>query len=353
MKFGPVPVAQAAGALLAHSVALGRRRLHKGHVLGPADLEALAAAGHAQVMVARLDPGDVPEDAAALRLAQALVPDPDAACLRLTAPQNGRVNLKATAPGIVRLNSAAVVALNCIDPAITLATLPPMARVRAGALVGTVKIITYAVDHSALDAAGRVAIGAVGVQPVRLRTAGLVLTSVPGQAAHLAAKGRRAVETRLRALGMHLTAVQEVAHDEAAIATALTCVPGDMVLILTGSATSDPGDVAPSAVRRAGGTVTRFGIPVDPGNLLFYGTLAPPDASVAPTDTTGAGPTAGRPVIGLPGCARSPALNGADWFLERMACGHVPDAAEIAQMGLGGLLKEMPSRPQPREAPDP
>ena len=102
-------------------------------------------------------------------------------------------------------------------------------------------------------------------------------------------------------------------------------------LILTGSATSDLNDTAPQAVRRAGGKVLRFGMPVDPGNLLFLGEIS------------------GRPVIGLPGCARSPALNGADWVLERLACGLMVGDAEIAAMGVGGLLKEIPIRPQLRE----
>ena len=90
-------------------------------------------------------------------------------------------------------------------------------------------------------------------------------------------------------------------------------------------------DVAPSAVRLAGGKVTRFGMPVDPGNLLFLGEVG------------------NRPVIGLPGCARSPALNGADWVLERVMCGVPIGDAEISAMGVGGLLKEIPTRPRPRE----
>jgi molybdenum cofactor cytidylyltransferase len=102
-------------------------------------------------------------------------------------------------------------------------------------------------------------------------------------------------------------------------------------------ATSDIDDVAPSALRRAGGRVERFGMPVDPGNLLFLGRLG------------------NRPVIGLPGCARSPALNGADWVLSRVACGIEVTGDDIAGMGVGGLLKEIPTRPQPRAgraAPD-
>ena len=88
--------------------------------------------------------------------------------------------------------------------------------------------------------------------------------------------------------------------------------------------------MAPSAVRRAGGSVERFGMPVDPGNLLFLGQIGE------------------RPVIGLPGCARSPALNGADWVLSRVACGIAVSGEDIAAMGVGGLLKEIPTRPQPR-----
>ena len=62
-------------------------------------------------------------------------------------------------------------------------------------------------------------------------------------------------------------------------------------------------DVAPEALWQAGGEVVRFGMPVDPGNLLFLGQIER------------------KPVIGLPGCARSPALNGADWVLQRVGCG--------------------------------
>lgn len=331
MEFGPVAVDQAEGAILAHSVMLNGQRLRKGLVLGPADIANLRAAGIAQVIAARPGPQDVPEDAAAERLAAALVPDPSAAGLVRTDPFTGRVNLNAVGPGIVLLDSAAVHALNRINPAITLATLAPFARVSAGTLVGTVKIITYAVPQAALARAEAVAQRAIRVQPVVRRSAGLLMTDVPGQEDKLIAKGRRAVEARLRALGMDLAGVVTVPHDTGAMARALAVLPGEMLLILTGSATSDLHDTAPQAVRAAGGTVARFGMPVDPGNLLFHGSLG------------------GRPVIGLPGCARSPALNGADWVLERLACGLALSDDDIAAMGVGGLLKEIPIRPQPRE----
>lgn len=329
MRFGPVAVTGAEGAVLAHSLMVGGRKLGKGRVLTAADLAAIAAEGLSEVTVARLDPGDVGEDMAAVRLASALVPDPEAAGLRLTAPHAGRVNLHAVGPGIVRLNVEAVHALNRVDPALTLAVLAPFTRVTEGMLVGTVKVIAYAVAGAALEAACRVASGAVQVRPVVRRSAGLILTEPAGD--KLAEKGREAVAGRLRALGMDLAEVVTVPHRVGAVAEALAALRGEMSLILTGAATSDLHDVAPEAVRRAGGTVARFGMPVDPGNLLFHGALN------------------GRPVIGLPGCARSPALNGADWVLERLACGLEVTDDDISAMGVGGLLKEIPIRPQPRE----
>ena len=355
MQFGPVALDQAEGAVLAHSVMLAQGRLRKGQVLRQADLAALRAAGMAEVVVARLGPGDVAEDDAAATLAQALVPQdglgpdglgpdglgpdglgpdglrPDGLGLLRTEAFTGRVNLNAVGPGLVEVDAAAVLALNRVDPAITLATLAPMTRVQAGTLVGTVKIIAYGVDAVALAQACAAARGALRVRPVVMTQASLILTEVPGQDPKLSAKGRRAVEARLRALGMRLAAVEVVAHEEAAIAQALARAGGDMVLILTGSATSDLYDTAPQALRAAGGAVARFGMPVDPGNLLFLGNLA------------------ARPVVGLPGCARSPALNGADWVLERLACGLQVSSDDIAAMGVGGLLKEIPIRPQLRE----
>ncbi|PTW51802.1 molybdopterin-binding protein [Rhodovulum kholense] len=332
MRFGPVPPSEAEGAILAHSLTLAGRRLQKGRVLTAEDGAALAAAGIASVTVARPDPDDVTEDVAAARLAAALVPDPLAAALRIGAAARGRVNLHAVGPGVVGLDAAAVKAINRVHSGITLATLAPLVRVAPGMLVGTVKILPYAVPGAALARACEAGRSALRVHPVRRRSAGLILSEVVGQKPGLTAKGEAAVETRLKALGISLGAVRVVPHEAGAMAAALADLPGEIGLILTGSATSDPRDVGPEAVRLAGGTVERFGMPVDPGNLLFLGAQG------------------GRPVIGLPGCARSPALNGADWVLERVACGIEVDAAAIADMAVGGLLKEIPSRPQPREA---
>lgn len=330
MRFGPVPLDQALGAVLAHSVPLSQGRLRKGLLLGTADLAALAQAGMDQVTVARLDAGDVAEDAAALQLAQALVRGTG---LRVQPVGTGRVNLHADGPGLLEVAAEAIHAVNAADPMITVATLPEWQRVEPGMMAATVKIIAYAVPGAALAAACAAGQGALALRPPVLRSAVLVETLIADAAP--GAKGARVTAERLERLGLHLDAHLTVPHRTEALCQALlTAPPADLVLILTGSATSDPMDVAPQAVRLAGGQVDHVGMPVDPGNLLFLGRLG------------------GRPVIGLPGCARSPALNGADWVLERLACGLPLGAAQIMRMGVGGLLTEIPTRPRPRSRSD-
>lgn len=330
MRFGPVPLAEAEGAILAHRVDTAGGPLAKGSLLDAAAVARLAGAGLAEVIVARLDPGEIGEDAAAAQLAAALAPNPEALGLRLTAAATGRVNLYAAGPGLFLPDSGRIAALNRVHPMITLATLPPFARVEPRSMVATAKIIAYGVPEVALTEACRHAVGALRVAPPVLHSATLIETALAGE--DPAPKGREALALRLRRLGVTLDARRIVPHRATPLAEALRQAEGEIVFILTASATSDPGDVGPAALGLAGGRLIRFGMPVDPGNLLFLGDMQ------------------GRPVIGLPGCARSPALNGADWVLERVICGQPVTAEDIAAMGIGGLLKEIPTRGRPREA---
>ncbi len=325
MRFGPVPLAEAEGAILAHSVA----GLRKGVWIGAEQMAALASAGLDQVIVARLDDGDLHEDAAATAIATALVPDPAGQGLRLTPASTGRVNLHATGPGIVVVDAAAVAALNAINPMMTLATLAPFARSQDRGMVATVKIIAYAVPAADVEVGAAAVRGAIRLAAPIYKTATLIETTTT--AADPAPKGRHALIGRLDRFGVTLTERIVVRHETAALAAAIATAPGEVVFILTASATSDPLDVGPGGLRAAGGLVERVGMPVDPGNLLFLGRLGQ------------------KPVIGLPGCARSPALNGADWVLERVICGLSVTAQDIAGMGVGGLLTEIPTRPRPRE----
>lgn len=329
MRFGPVPLSEAEGAILAHSVALPEGRLRKGCTLGPREIAQLRATGRTEVIAARLDPEDLHEDTAALAIAKALAPDAESSGVDLRQVGTGRVNLHARGAGVVEILAPRVDALNAVDPMITLATVPRWQRVTAGEMVATVKIISYGVARVSVEAACGAGTRALRLHRPRLSRVALVETHIDPAARPLKAG---AITDRLAALGAELVTHLHSPHREADLAATLAGLTGaELILIVTASATSDPHDVAPAAVRRAGGRLDRFGMPVDPGNLLFLGSLGK------------------TPVIGLPGCVRSPALNGADWVLERLICGIPVTAADIAGMGVGGLLKEIPIRGRLRE----
>jgi molybdenum cofactor cytidylyltransferase len=328
MKFGMVSIDDAQGAILAHSTAGTDGRIAKGTLLDAALVDQLRQAGQKTVVTARLEPGDVEENAAASFLAQAIVPEPLAQALRIAKAGAGRVNLYATGPGVVRMDAGAINAVNAVNPMITVATVPQFHRVEAGTMVATIKIIAYAVPETALADACAAAARCLAIAAPVYSSATLIETMVGD--ADPVTKGRAAMTGRLDRLAVALTDRVMVPHKTEPLARAMIQAPGDMIFVLTASATSDPQDIGPEALRAAGGSVTAYGMPVDPGNLLFFGWLED------------------KPVIGLPGCARSPALNGADRVLERILCGFRLTQADISAMGVGGLLKEILTRPRPR-----
>jgi len=331
MIFGLVQVAAAEGAILAHTTRLPGRVLRKGRVLDAEDVALLARAGQAEILVARLHAGDVAEDAAAGRLAAALCRPG----LEVLPAKTGRANLAAAGAGLLRVDAATINALNGLHEGLTLATLADAAVVGAHGLLATVKVIPFALPGTVLDRAEAVARAAPALRlcPFRPLRVGMALTTLPGVHPRVLEATVAATAARIRALtGVMLPPVL-VAHARDAIAGALAGLIGqgaELLLIAGASATVDRCDVAPAAIVQAGGAISHFGMPVDPGNLLCLGAIG------------------AVPAIVLPGCARSPRLNGIDAVLRLLFAGEPVGRAEIAAMGVGGLLEEAVARPAPR-----
>ncbi|WP_269584296.1 molybdopterin-binding/glycosyltransferase family 2 protein [Roseibium sp. Sym1] len=330
MKFGACPTTEAAGCILAHKTRLPGRVLKKGHVLKDGDCADLTALGIDSLVVARLDPDDVGEDAAASRLAlSAMGPG-----LGHDEAFTGRMNLYADDDGVLVVDAEAVTTANRIDPSITFATLPNFKKVAAGRMVATAKIISFALAGDLVDKAEAALKQAVRVAAFSPRKVGLVATTLPHLKPATMDKTRRVLEDRLRPSGSTLLAERRVAHDAAAVAAAMAELVGegaDFLILFGASAVVDRQDVLPAALDLAGGQVHHLGMPVDPGNLLMLGDLA------------------GVPTLGAPGCARSPRENGFDWVLDRLLAGLDVTPDHITAMGVGGLLMEIGTRPQPRE----
>lgn len=338
MKFGPVSLEKAQGKILGHNVTGpdGRRIFRKGHPLQAEDIERLRELGRETVYVAELEADDVGENTAAERIAEKLF---DHRRFRLSGPSTGRANVYTTALGILRVEVDRLHEINR-NEGITLATLRHNSPVSEGKMAATLKVLPYALPESMVrkaEALARENGPLLRLDPLEPRQVSLILSGSPSARERIVRSFEKALSERLEQLGASISTVDFVVldqeQDEAALAEMIESrIEGgaELVVLAGETAIMDRYDIAPRAVERAGGTVICFGAPVDPGNLLMLARLGE------------------TPVLGAPGCARSPKDNIIDLVLPRLLVGDRLERDDIITMAHGGLLEDVPERPSPR-----
>ncbi len=330
MQFGEFPIEECENCILAHSQLINGERISKGTLLTSDLIEVFVSDGYQALVVARLDADDVEENAAATQLARFIAGNGT----RLEKAHTGRVNIYAKVDGLLDYNPASVIAVNSVSSAITCAVIAADQWVLAGRMIGSVKIIPYAVPAQdighAIDAATPMQVHS----PVP-KSVVLIQTTLPSIKKKVLEKTERVTRQRIEARSAELTVQHHCEHriDELSrvIEESIQAIP-DLVLIVGASAISDQCDVIPAAVESVGGQVQRLGLPVDPGNLLMMADYN------------------GTTVLGLPGCARSPRHNGLDLLLDRLVCNIDITDDWLNSLCIGGLLSEAHDRPQPRVA---
>lgn len=336
MKFGPVPLPDAAGAILAHKRTANGNAFKKGRVLTADDITILEQAGVSEVVVAQLEEGDIGEDLAAERIG-------NICCGPGVIPSTAfasRANLHADNDGILVIDQQRLDQMNRINEGVTLSTIPAFEVVQRQQLVATVKIIPFAVHGSAVtewETAIMEEGAPIRIAPFKHLRVGLIQTRVPGMREKVLDKTVGVTRTRIETLGGTLIDQIRCDHETDALLSAIQRLQAggtELILIIGASSIVDRRDVIPAAIVGAGGAVDHYGMPVDPGNLILMGHLAHKPGKTS--------------VLGLPGCARSPKLNGLDWLLRRLMANLPVTSSDIMGMGIGGLLKEIPSRPLPR-----
>jgi molybdenum cofactor cytidylyltransferase len=327
MKLEERPLAEAEGTTLVHNIAYpsGRAAVRKGTVLAERHLATLRELGHQTVRVAILEADDVPENEAASVLAEAI----QTGSMQLGRAATGRINFRVEVDGLLEVDADRLLALNMI-PGVTLATRPQHSLAGPNHEtdeIATLKIIPYAIPRADLNRALDLARSRPGIIEFRPlppnRQAALLLTGEPAVHQKLHQDFEPPIRTRLEGLGVTLTRVEAVPLNVDAIreAAARLAVGNDLLIIAGQTSIMDPEDTTPRALKEAGADLTVHGAPVEPGNLL----------SLAYFPQT--------PVMCAPGCARSLDKNIVDLILPRLLLGDRLERKDIAQFGLGGLLK--------------
>lgn len=335
MRFEAVLISHAEGHILGHNVAdgNGRRVLRKGRRITGQDIDLLRTLGHETVYVALLGAGDVDEDTAAGRIAHQVAGEG----IRLSQAATGRANLFAGLMGVIQMDVAHLLRLNQL-PGVTLATLPQHAVAAKGRIMATLKVIPYALPEEVVCQAEEIAsLPLISLKPLAPKRVGLILSGSSAVELRVTRSFESSLSARVSQLNSTVDLVRyvplETEADELRLATAI----GDMIaegmalIILAGeTAIMDRHDISPRAVERAGGQIACFGAPVDPGNLLMLAYIGL------------------VPILGAPGCVRSPKTNIIDLILPRLLVGEKVTQQDVVELAVGGLLEDVPERPLPR-----
>ena len=333
MLFERRPVDETKNTLLVHSLRLKEKTLKKGHVISASDIDWIKKEGIESIVIVCLQEGDIGEDQAAEMLARELAGNN----IDRDKPFTGRCNLHARVDGLLQVNETGINQINRVHESLTIATLPAHSIASAGQLIATIKTIPYSAQKRHLVSCLQLVqkhLPILQIAAFQPKTIGLIQTRLPGLRKSILDKTFRVLSQRLENLGCEAPIEIRCDHDAQKIIAAIASYIEsgvDIIILSSASAIADRRDVIPSAITQSGGKIQHFGMPVDPGNLLLLAQLEE------------------TPIIGMPGCARSPKLNGFDFVLQRLLSNIPVTSADVMNMGVGGLLKEIDSRPQLRD----
>lgn len=336
MKFGDIPIAESVGAILAHKLydSNGKMVFNKGHILVEDDVAVLRQHGLETVIVTQLGASDLHEDPAAERIGNAVAGEN----VHMRAPGVGRANLTAEKRGVLHVNVPALELVNNIYDGITIATLREYTLVDEGEMLALVKVVPFGVPTARVvdvEQITKATSAILRVEPLLEKKVALIISGTESTRERLMRSFIDPVRNRIEGWGSQLLEPVFVLHNEGDIASAIQDhAHADMIIVASMSAIIDRDDVVPTALEQAGGSITLHGVPVDPGTLLMMGYLGD------------------IPVVGAPGCIKSPKTNVIDWILPRLLTGERITRANLVSMGHGGLLKDIAERPMPRSATD-
>lgn len=298
----------------------------KGHVIRPEDVPLLRDMGKEHINVLDLAADEVHEDEAGIRLGRAVAGEG----ITCAPPRESRVNLTAAWNGVLKVDVAALEAVNDL-PDVILATYPHNTPVQEGEAVAGTKVVPLAVREDLLADAERVAGGGVvSVRPYRPTEIGLVVTGSEIYHGRVQDRFEPVMADKAAYFGSRLVKTSFAGDDAALIAAAIreTAEVAGLILV-SGGMSVDADDVTPQAIRQSGAVIEKYGAPVLPGAmflLAYRGDI---------------------PVLGVPASAIYFRTTVLDLVLPRLLTGERLTRRDINLMGHGGLFRAGDAFPIP------
>ena len=331
MKIKSLAPQDSIGAVLAQTYNLPGKVISKGTFVTNEFVGYFKTGNVKTILCAVPEEGDIHEDEAAEAISSAI----DKNQIYADKASTGRVNFKSQSLCLVRYDRDFIKELNLVDESIAFSIVEHNQLLAEGDLIATLKIIPFFMQKKYVDRVIKILAKdeLFKIHSLKKKEVTLIQTCFEWQKKSIFTATSNVTKARLEALGCSLKKETLINHDYDTLRTIIrsSVKNGPEVLLVSGaSAITDRSDYIPKAILAEGGEIIQYGLAVDPGNLLLIGKVG---------NTT---------VIGMPGCARSPKLNGFDWVLQLLMADIPINREELADMGAGGLLMEIASRPLPR-----
>nr|ADI18957.1 molybdopterin biosynthesis enzyme [uncultured Rhodobacterales bacterium HF0010_10C01] len=331
MKILGLDPQESLGSVIAQTYNLPGKTISKGTFVTSEIVGYLKEGEVQNILCAVPDDGDIHEDEAANIISNAI----DRSHIYIDTASTGRVNFKSRSLCLVRYKRDLIKKVNMVDESIAFSIVEHNQLLAKNDLIATLKIIPFFTQKKYVDQVLSILDKneLFKTHNLNKKEVSLIQTSFEWQKKSMFKATSNVTRNRLEALDCSLNEEKLISHDYNLLRSEIrsSIESGIDILLISGaSAIIDRSDYIPKAILSEGGEITQYGLAVDPGNLLLVGKIA---------ETI---------IIGMPGCARSPKLNGFDWVLQLLMADIPVDKEELAEMGAGGLLMEIASRPLPR-----
>lgn len=320
-----IEVEKAIGMTLCHDITAMRdgfkgAAFRRGHVIEAADVSALLDLGKRHIFVWEEGAGEIHEEDAALRMA-AMAPVEGA---HYEGPSEGKMLLRADAPGLWRVDTALLEQINAIGD-ITICTLPDHYPAQPGARLASMRIVPLVTQEEQIVEAERLCAGRplLRLLPYKPLRVGIVITGSEVYSGRIKDKFEPVLRAKLGKYPGEILGATVCDDDLDMVVDAARAFldAGAQFLIFTGGMSVDPDDLTPTAIRRLGAEIISHGMPAQPGNMTLVGYLGD------------------VPMLGVPGAAISMPTTMLDVLLPAIYAGECITKRDLVRLGNGGLCQ--------------
>ena len=323
VRFKLVSTKEANTFVLAHSIRFNNLLLKKGKVLNKSDISDLLKHKITKIYVAIKSKDDYSENYSAKSIANHI----SSSDFHDPVVNNGRADLFSRKNGMLKINKEKLFKINSLYSEVAVCTLKNYSIVKAGQLVGNVKILPYAMNKKKIEKIlNKNELKRIfKISTVTSSKIALIFTS--NNIKNLKKeKVLKAIGERLKNFNLKISFSTVCNHNHKDLSLKIKEVLKknvDLLLIYGESSICDLNDVVPTGILKANGRILSCLLPTDPGNLLLLGKIL---KSI---------------IIGVPGCAKSLQRNGFDDVLERVCHGENFTKTELTNLADGGLYKNI------------